>query len=129
MLVVLMKISMTFNILWVALKIFLIQYSNKLNKHETIIQDMFIKKGKFLKVLWHCVHVLPYYPKFNNKHHTKPSYLHVCWIKVSNVDDFVTPFLYHNIKATYKAIELCQGVDNGVTEFLSKFWIMILRAA
>ena len=38
---------------------------------------MFIKKGKFLKVLWHFMHVLQYYPKFNNGHHTKPDNLYV----------------------------------------------------
>ena len=40
--------------------------------------DMFIKKGMFLKVLWHFVHVLQYYPKLNNGHHTKPRDLYVC---------------------------------------------------
>ena len=40
--------------------------------------DMFIKKGKFLKVLWHFIHVLQYYPKLNNEHRPKPSNLHVC---------------------------------------------------
>ena len=36
---------------------------------------MFIKKAKNLNVLWHFIHVLQYYPKFNNEHHTKPSNL------------------------------------------------------
>ena len=34
---------------------------------------MFIKKGKFLKVLRHFIYVLQYYPKLNNGQHIKPS--------------------------------------------------------
>ena len=44
-----------------------------------IYMDLFIKKGKFLKVLWHFVHVLQSYPKFNNGDHTKPSKV---WIMI-----------------------------------------------
>ena len=40
--------------------------------------EIFIKKGKLLKVFRHFIHVLQYYPKLNNGHHTKPSNLYVC---------------------------------------------------
>ena len=45
-------------------------------KSEPILLDILIKKGKFCKVLW--IHILQYYPKLNNGHHTKPSNLYVC---------------------------------------------------
>ena len=73
--------------------------------------DMFIKKDKFLKVLWHLIHLLKYYRKFNNGHHTELSNLYICWVKVSNLDNFVPPVLYLGTKA----IELCQVLDNCVT--------------
>ena len=39
---------------------------------------MFIEKGEFLKVLGHFIHVLQYYQKLNDRHHTKPNNLYVC---------------------------------------------------
>ena len=43
-----------------------------------IWRDIFIKRGKFLKVLWHFIHLLQYYPQLNDGHHTKSSNLGVC---------------------------------------------------
>ena len=39
------------------------------------------------------LHVLQYYPKFNNEHHSKPSTLYVCQVKISNLDNSVTSFV------------------------------------
>ena len=39
--------------------------------------DMLIKKGKFLKVVWHFIHV---YAKLNNRQQTKPRLKYQTWI-------------------------------------------------
>ena len=50
----------------------------KFNKlYANMDMGMFIKKGKFVKVFWHFIHAVSYYPKLNHGHHTKPSDLNV----------------------------------------------------
>ena len=56
------------------------------------------------------LHVLQYYPKSNNEHHTKPSTLYVCQVKISNLDNSVTPFVaISHHQGMFCIIELWDG--------------------
>ena len=68
--------------------------------------------------------MLQSYPKSNNGHHTEPSDLYVCSVKVSKLDNFVTPFLI--IKTTYRQLNFDKGWIMVKHKFLSNVWIMMI---
>ena len=72
-------------------KLVLIDQPNNTGAVDVKLMYMFIKKGKFFKVLRYFINLLQYYPKLNNGQHTKLSNL-CLFYKISNFNNFVTTF-------------------------------------